>query len=144
MEKLQASQLEEQDKLAAIEAEQTHTNDQPVQLASMQEFLKGLRKLAESPQGAGLRAQIVQLLIQKVEIFPSSFKLHYIVGRNYIDRELASAGSLFLSLIQGISTSKTQKSPGENPSGLSAHYFSNNGSNSACNGWGGKIGRAHV
>src|SRR5438105_3220042 len=53
--------------------------------------------MAKDPLRQDLRAQIVQLLIKKIEIFPKTFKLHFLVGGEYIEGELASASSpLFL------------------------------------------------
>ena len=140
MEKLQATQADEQAKLKALEAE-THATDEPAQLASMQEFLAGLRKLADGPKGEELRAQIVQMLIQKIEILPTAFRLHYLIGRNYMERELASAGSLFLSLIRenaaktqlkGVSQERGGGEAFTNPPRVST--ILNDCSNSTCNG----------
>jgi hypothetical protein len=34
------------------------------------------------------------LLIQKIEIFPGTFKMHFFVGKDYVEGELAFAGAL--------------------------------------------------
>jgi len=138
MEKLQAARENEQAKLKALEAE-TQTNDEPAQMSSMQEFLAGLRRLAESPGGEALRAQIVQMLIHRVEVFPTTFRLHYLVGRNYIERELASAGSLFLSLMRGNGPERTHEGLAVFAAEASGNNFLKDCSKSACNGvpgWG--------
>ncbi|MBX9769158.1 MAG: recombinase family protein, partial [Bdellovibrionales bacterium] len=105
MEKLQASKTGEEEKLRAVQGEGGPL-DAPSEIASYQAFLEGIRRLSQEPMQQELRAQITSMLIQKVEIFPNTFRLHFLVGKNYIDRELASAGSLVFLCPKSASSGK--------------------------------------
>ena len=131
MEKLQASQAEEKEKLLTVQGTGGR-NDAPAETASYQAFLDGIRRLSDEPMKQELRAQIASMLIQKVEIFPTTFRLHFYVGKNYIERELASAGSL-LFLCPKIGAAAGQRTH-EGPQAQPRKKYFNDCSKSTCNG----------
>jgi site-specific DNA recombinase len=93
MEKLQTAKAVEEKAISELEKNNGQAFDVPVETSSYQAFLSGLSRLQDDPKGRELRAQIVQMLLQKIEVFPTTFRLHFLMGKHYIERELASAGS---------------------------------------------------
>ena len=107
MEKLSQVKKEEEDRVVRLQLE-GGSQDMPVDLATYDAFIAGVRKIAESPGLAEIKARIIQMLVRKIEVFPGTFKIHFIVSQDYLKRELAHAGSrLFLC---PKSREKTQKS----------------------------------
>ncbi len=132
MEKIQELKKQEQAKLAAAEADSS-LHDVPAQLPEFEAFLKVLSSFATDPIAVEARIKIVQKVISKIEIRPGSYKLHFHVGRNHIQGELAQAGSLFL-------WPKVPKKKAESAFADPALTFSNRSllfsSHSLTNGWG--------
>lgn len=92
MERIHKSRSEEEENLARIQNGEGDF-ERPVERETYGKFLEGLRAVAENPELQHYRAQIIQTLVQKVEVFPETFKMHFLIGKNYIERELAHAGS---------------------------------------------------
>lgn len=96
MERIHTAQKEEEQKLEKVQNGDGEL-ERPVDYDTYESFLTRLREISNDPKLQHFRAQIIQMMVQKVEVFPDSFKIHFLVGKNYIQRELASAGShLFL------------------------------------------------
>jgi site-specific DNA recombinase len=92
MERLEQLKAAEEERLRSLDAGPGGT-DEPAALVSYQAFLESLRHLAEDPEAKHERAEVVKALIHRIEVQPEGIKVHYLVGKNYIDREQASAGS---------------------------------------------------
>ena len=47
-----------------------------------------LRKQLDAVKDADIRNQILKKLVQKIEVTPSSFKIHYYVGKDVVESRL--------------------------------------------------------
>ena len=65
----------------------------PVEMEVYEKFLTMIRSLKVECGSGFLMAKIVKRLIEKVEVTPESVRIHYRVGKNEIQGELAEAGS---------------------------------------------------
>ncbi len=139
MEKIQARRKEDEARLGQLENDPAY-QEVPTSLPAYEAFLTVLRGFADDPIILENRIKIIGRLIHKVEIRPGSFRLHFNIGRNYIEGELAKAGSLF-SCPQGGQDGKRKRA--EQPFSRSAPSFSKPsayfGSNTLTNGWGTRI-----
>ncbi len=121
MEKIEALKRKEEECLTLQQGKALNA-DAPAEFAAFDQFLTALRKLKTETGGQEIRSKIAQRLIHRVEITPESFRLHFYVGENHVNRELASAGSPFQ-----LKPQKLKKLP---------EPYS--GSNSLRNGWPGR------
>ncbi len=95
MEKIEALKAEEQIRLFQFQrTEGIQLAATP--LADYDDLLRTLAELANSPKGQSARGKIIRTLVQRIEITPEGFKLHLHVGKDYIEGELAKAGSPLL------------------------------------------------
>ena len=122
MEKIEALKRKEEECLTLQQGKALNA-EAPAELAAFDQFLNALRKLKTETDAQEIRSKIAQRLIHRVEITPESFRLHFYVGENHVNRELASAGSPFQ-----LKPQKLKKLP---------EPYS--GSNSLHNGWGTRI-----
>lgn len=92
----QMERLEEVKKLEEQRLEHAQRNevtaDAPVLLASFEELLQALAKMSHDPNAGQVRARIVRSLVHKVEVLPEGFRLHFYMGRDRIEGELARLG----------------------------------------------------
>ena len=88
MEKLQAVKAEEEARLRGLRSEQK-IHDLPAELTPYEALLRGLHQLKDE----STRTKIIEALIHEVEITPEGFRLHYYVGKNHVEGELARRAS---------------------------------------------------
>jgi hypothetical protein len=91
MEKLEGLRNIEEERLSALKTQEV-TADPPANLESYKDLLAGLKQLTNAPEGHVTRDRIVRSLIHKVEVTPDGFRLHFHLGRGYIEGELARYG----------------------------------------------------
>jgi hypothetical protein len=94
MEKIQTRRKEEEARLGQLENDPAY-QEVPTSLPANEAFLTVLRGFADDPIILENRIKIIGRLIHRVEIRPGSFRLHFNIGKNYIEGELAKAGSFF-------------------------------------------------
>jgi site-specific DNA recombinase len=92
MEALEASRAAEETSLQALQLEDG-PRDLPASRELFQKFLESLRGLDDEALALGLKGRIIRRLVQKVEITSTTYRLHFHVGINHVERELAQAGS---------------------------------------------------
>jgi ribosomal protein S19 len=64
-----------------------------VPLKDYRALLEALQKLANAP-GDSTRGKVIRTLVHRIEITPEGFRLHFHVGRDYVEGELSrSEGS---------------------------------------------------
>ena len=113
MQKLEARKTEEQARIIKLQNQQI-TRDVPVPLKSYQSFLHQLALLADKANTESLKTKLLHKLTHKIQITPNGFKIHYRVGRDYIEGELArKSDPKNLFLISG-STTLTNGGPTKN------------------------------
>ena len=142
MEKLEELKTLEETKLQAMKQEHT-TLDTPTGLGDYQILLGMLKSFTDDPALQIYRTKLIEKLIHRVEITPTSFKLYFHVGSSHIERELATtAGSRLFLCPKG---AKGVKRAHEGPAGFTPaaksgdkNYFELFGSNSLQNGWPGR------
>jgi len=59
-----------------------YTQDEPAALKDYQAYLTAISNLLSFADAPDLRAKIVQRLVQKVEVLPESFRIHFYVGKS--------------------------------------------------------------
>ena len=91
MERLEGLKKTEEDRLAALKARELRS-DPPAELASYEELLRDLRHINDDPQNGITRDRIVRSLVAKVEVTPEGFRMHFHLGKEYIEGELARWG----------------------------------------------------
>lgn len=91
MERLEEVRNLEEEKLSGLRAKEVVT-DPPATFESYTELLAGLKQHAESEAGHITRDRIVRSLIHKVEVTPDGFRLHFHLGKGYIEGERARYG----------------------------------------------------
>ena len=95
-----------------------YSQEEPVALKDYQSYLRAIKNLLSFAEGTDLRTKIVQRLVQKVEVLPNSFRIHFWVGKSGLTN--GSLSSL--------------------PAGQAAPFFVLGfGSNTLTNGRGGEI-----
>lgn len=60
-----------------------------------------LAVIANKPGNEPLRTKLIQKLVHKIQITPDGFTIHYRVGRDYIEGELAKTATSKLFLVSG-------------------------------------------
>jgi len=91
MERLEGLKATEEERLAGIKAREL-TPDPPAESKSYENLLRGLRHLVNDPKSAITRDRIIRSLVQKIEVTPDGFRLHFHLGKEYIEGELARWG----------------------------------------------------
>jgi site-specific DNA recombinase len=81
MQKLESVKQESQRDLEAM-ARLGYTKDEPAPFKDYQAYLTAVRNLLSFADAPDLRAKITQRLVQKVEILPTSFRIHFYVGKS--------------------------------------------------------------
>lgn len=129
MERLEELKTLDEKKLQADETS-GGLNDMPAELKQYQTFLAGLQKLKDG-DNPEVKARIIQKLVQKIEILPDTYKIHYYVGQNHIQRRESLDSRLFLC--PEITQKKQSSWPV--PAGISASkFFMKSSSNTIDNG----------
>jgi len=118
MERLEEFKKIEEDRISGLRALEV-ISDPPATLESYKELLIGLRFIAENPQSHITKDRIVRALIERVEVTPDGFKLHFYLGKEYINQELARWGRSPL----GGSDQKFKLNVGSNELTFGAHYW---------------------
>lgn len=103
MEKIEAVRQAEEERLKQVEQHAVAGGAGRALPASPElygQFLESLKEMAEGSLGPQLIGRIIALLVAKIEVLPDCFRLHFRVGENKINRELAyGAGSRLSSAV---------------------------------------------
>ncbi len=99
MEKLERLKKEQAERIVDLNHE-TEGSRMPAQLSTFEALLAALKTLRDQPESVLTRAKIVHALVEKVELTPTSARVHFRVGEEDLQWELTKAGSV------------TRKSPG--------------------------------
>jgi len=91
MERLEEVRKLEEQKLSEAQRHEVSA-DAPAALAGFTELLKMLAGMANDPNAGEIRARILRSLVHKVEVLPEGFRLHFYIGRDKIEGELARWG----------------------------------------------------
>jgi hypothetical protein len=83
MQKLGEKKAELEEKLTELRSQQS-MNELPATFEDYQAFCKSIRLMLGNESNGDFRNQILRKLIHKVEVTPSSYKIHYFVGENVI------------------------------------------------------------
>lgn len=59
-------------------------SDEPVGLKDYREFLSTLRTLLTFSDSVEFKSKLVKWLVAKIEVLPTSFRMHFYVGKNQI------------------------------------------------------------
>lgn len=83
----------EQTRLLDLRGGGASGDDQVVHLESYFSFIKRLRALSTATleKDPEICRKIIHKLVQKIEFFPEGYDIHYFVGQDYIEREIAPA-----------------------------------------------------
>lgn len=92
MEKLEEVRNLEEEKLCGLRPKKSLLIHLQLSERAHRSYLRGLKQHAESEAGHITRDRIVRSLIHKVEVTPDGFRLHFHLGRGYIEGELARYG----------------------------------------------------
>ena len=91
MERLEDLKKIEEEKLAGLRAKEVIA-DPPTSLESYKELVSSLRVLSERPESHVTRDRIIRSLVEKVEVTPEGFRLHFHLGKEYVNGKLARWG----------------------------------------------------
>jgi len=83
MKEFEAKRSQEEASLQRMEDE-SRPGDLPAPVELFQKFLESLRGMGELNQT--LKDRITRRLVQKIEVTPTTYRLHFHVGANYIER----------------------------------------------------------
>jgi len=100
MEKLEAIKVETQEKLGKL-SNSIAPRDIPAPLKSYEAFIQNLAVIANKPGNESLRTKPLQKLVHKIQITSDGLTIHYRVGRDYIEGELAQTANSNLFLVSG-------------------------------------------
>jgi len=79
--KLEALKAQTEKELSGL-SESGIVVDEPSHLKDNQAHLNAIRNIQGLSDSAILKSKIIKLLVAKVELLPTSFKLHYFVGKS--------------------------------------------------------------
>ncbi|MBL7542559.1 MAG: recombinase family protein [Bdellovibrionaceae bacterium] len=127
MQKLEGLKNEAEANLAEVRARGI-VNDLPVTFQSYESFCKTLKGILSKEQNSDLRNQVIRRLVKKVEVLPQSFKIHYFVGQENVDK-----GHENLKRFQEVTKEQNKRAEADNSASA---FFSFNGSNRLTIGWG--------
>lgn len=91
MEKIEAIKTEEETRLRHIERE-FGPHEMPASLSSYRALLAGLNRIHTKDNAQAAREKIVHALVHGIKIVTDGYEIEYLVGRDYVERGLASAG----------------------------------------------------
>ncbi|MFM8314043.1 MAG: hypothetical protein ACKOA8_07130, partial [Deltaproteobacteria bacterium] len=81
MQKLETLKAQTEKELSGL-SESGIVVDEPSHLKDYQAYLNAIRNIEGLSDSAILKSKIIKLLVAKVELLPTSFKLHYFVGKS--------------------------------------------------------------
>ena len=96
MEKLQAMKGEADGRLDALR-QKAAEGQVPAEIESYQALLhlvRVIRKNPSSKENSRITSKMIRALIEKIEVLPEGYKIHFKVGQNDIGRGLSQLGSL--------------------------------------------------
>ena len=128
MDKLQKLKDAEQKRLERLQIE-GESIDEPVDLKDYRAFLATLRHTLAKTLSKEEQRKIIQLLVHKIEVFPSKIKIHSYIGGGYVEEQLQT-----LKNKQGtvLGTKKTEAA------NAASAFFAVSGSNWLTNGGNGR------
>lgn len=92
MEKIEEMKTKETARLRAIEQD-SGPHEMPVSLSNYRAFIAGLQQLHAKENAHIAQERMIHALIHGIKIVSDGYEIEYLVGRDYVERELALASS---------------------------------------------------